>query len=71
MEFTSRTLSESKIGKGDTEKVFQAEDTSRLPHDIQKTAYRRLLALHAATSLKDLRVLPGNRLEKLKGDRAG
>jgi len=55
----------------ETEKVFQAQFTSQLPNDIQKTAYRRLLALHAATSLEDLRVLPGNRLEKLKGDRAG
>jgi proteic killer suppression protein len=27
--------------------------------------------LNAATSLEDLRVLPGNRLEKLTGDRAG
>jgi len=27
--------------------------------------------LHAATNLSDLRVPPGNRLEKLKGDRFG
>jgi len=30
-----------------------------------------LLSLQAATSLNDLNALPGNRLEKLKGDRAG
>jgi len=55
----------------DSEKIFQAEYVSRLPHNIQKIAYRRLLSLNAALSLNDLRVLPGNRLEKLKGDRAG
>ena len=32
---------------------------------------RKLLILDAAEELKDLTVPPGNRLEKLKGDRAG
>jgi proteic killer suppression protein len=32
---------------------------------------RKLLILDAAETLDDLRVPPGNRLEKLKGDRAG
>lgn len=34
-------------------------------------AYKRLEILEAATSLDDLRGLPSNRLEALKGDRAG
>jgi toxin HigB-1 len=34
-------------------------------------AERRLAILDAATSLRDLRALPSNRLEALKGDRAG
>ena len=34
-------------------------------------AYRKLLMLDAAETLADLRVPPGNRLEALKGDRAG
>jgi proteic killer suppression protein len=33
-------------------------------------ALRKLLILDAADALSDLRVPPGNRLEKLKGDRA-
>ncbi len=41
------------------------------PPDIQKTALRKLLILDAATSINDLRVPPGNRLEKLVGDRKG
>ena len=32
---------------------------------------RKLDAAHAATTLNDLRVPPGNRLEALRGDQAG
>lgn len=32
---------------------------------------RKLGLIHSATQLEDLRLPPGNRLEKLKGDRAG
>ncbi len=36
---------------------------------IEKQAYKRLDILGAATSLGDLRALPSNNLEMLKGDR--
>ena len=39
--------------------------------DIQRRAYRKLLLVHAAGRLEDLRVPPGNRLEALTGDRKG
>ena len=38
---------------------------------IEGPARRRLARLNAATSLGDLAVIPGNRLEGLKGDRRG
>ncbi len=38
---------------------------------MRRAALRKLLLLDAAESLDDLRVPPGNRLEKLAGDRAG
>jgi toxin HigB-1 len=38
---------------------------------IERAARRKLLYLHAAERLADLRVPPGNRLEALKGDRSG
>ena len=38
---------------------------------LARQAYRRLEILEAATSLEDLRVLRSNRLEALKGARAG
>lgn len=43
----------------------------RLGQGVQRAALRKLLILDAAETLDDLRVPPGNRLEKLKGDRAG
>jgi plasmid maintenance system killer protein len=41
------------------------------PADLIKVARRKLRYLHAAHMLVDLRVPPGDRLEALKGDRAG
>lgn len=51
--------------------IFEQEASRRLPPDIQRTAYRKLLMLDAAMSLQDLRVPWGNRLEPLHGDRDG
>jgi proteic killer suppression protein len=42
-----------------------------LPTQIQRVARRKLLLLHQARRLDDLRSPPGNRLEALKGDRIG
>ena len=38
---------------------------------IERVARRKLLYLHAAKTLEELRVPPGNHLEALKRDRAG
>lgn len=54
-----------------TERLFQRERVPSLPPDMQRSALRKLLQLDAATRLETLRVPPGNRLEALKGDRAG
>ncbi len=55
----------------DTELVFSRLPPRRLPNDILRTARKKLLILDAAESLGDLRIPPGNRLEKLSGDRKG
>lgn len=39
--------------------------------NIETTAVRRLVALHGASSLRDLMIPPNNRLEPLRGDRSG
>jgi proteic killer suppression protein len=55
----------------ETEKIFLGQVSKKLPVDIQHTARRKLLYLDNAEDLQDLQVVPGNRLEKLKGDHAG
>jgi proteic killer suppression protein len=54
----------------DTERLFQRERAVRFA-GIAAAALRRLAALHGAVALSDLLIPPGNRLEGLKGDRAG
>lgn len=55
----------------DTERLFFGQKPRKLPNQIWRVATRKLLILDGAESIQDLRVPPGNRLEKLKGDRAG
>lgn len=55
----------------ETRKIYLGQGSTRLPKDIQRTARRKLLYLDDAEDLQDLLAPPGNRLEKLKGDRAG
>jgi len=45
--------------------------TRKFPNELRRAARRKLLYLHDAAELKDLRVPPGNRLEALKGDLIG
>ncbi|QQR38806.1 type II toxin-antitoxin system RelE/ParE family toxin [Devosia rhizoryzae] len=56
---------------GETELIWRGQRSRRLPSDIQATALRKLRLLHAARRINDLRVPPGNRLESLRGNRAG
>lgn len=54
-----------------TAAIFEGIQVKRLPKEIQGTARRKLKQIDAATRIETLRVPPGNRLESLKGDRAG
>lgn len=55
----------------ETEKLFRRERSKAIPPDLQRVALRKLDQVDAATTLQDLRVPPGNRLEALSGNRAG
>ena len=55
----------------DTEAIWQRRYIKRLSPELSKLAYNKLALINAAESINDLRVPPGNRLEKLSGDRAG
>jgi len=55
----------------ETEKLFRRTFSRKLPQNVQRAARMKLEVLDAAEVLQDLRVPPGNRLEKLSGDREG
>ncbi|MBI4599784.1 type II toxin-antitoxin system RelE/ParE family toxin [Candidatus Uhrbacteria bacterium] len=55
----------------ETEMLFHREASRKIPPAIQRGALRKLLMLEAAVDINDLRVPPGNHLEKLMGDRKG
>lgn len=54
----------------DTEKLFSGEAVGKF-RPIERQALRKLAALDAAPSLETLALIPGNHLEKLRGDRLG
>jgi toxin HigB-1 len=55
----------------ETEKLFRRERSKAIPPDLQRVALRKLVLVDAATTLLDLQLPPGNRLEALAGNRAG
>jgi proteic killer suppression protein len=55
----------------ETEPIWKGEGSLRLPSQIQAIARRKLRMVDAAQRLDDLRIPPANRLEMLKGERAG
>ncbi|HKJ15949.1 MAG TPA: type II toxin-antitoxin system RelE/ParE family toxin [Xanthomonadales bacterium] len=59
------------FGDKETEKIWQGNRSKRLPGNIQQVARRKLRMLNNAQDLRDLRVPPANRLEALRGKRAG
>jgi proteic killer suppression protein len=54
-----------------TSLVFAGGLPRGMARDLATAARRKLAAVDAAENLEDLRVPPGNRLEALRGDRAG
>jgi len=54
-----------------TERVFLRETVSKFSQEVCRKALRKLLILDAAERLEDLRIPPGNQLEKLVGNRKG
>ncbi|TDG05167.1 type II toxin-antitoxin system RelE/ParE family toxin [Paraburkholderia guartelaensis] len=55
----------------ETALIWSGAQSRRLPVEIQQIARRKLRMLNAALDLADLRIPPANRLEALKGNRAG
>ena len=55
----------------ETAALWEGKRSRRLPADIQGRALQKLILLHSAARLENLRIPPSNRLELLKGNRAG
>ena len=53
------------------EDIWNGIALRRLPLEIQNVARRKLRMMNNATTIRELRIPPNNRLEKLKGKRAG
>lgn len=59
------------FGDKETRELYRTGRSRKLPPDVWRRALRKLEMIDKAEILDDLRVPPGNRLEALKGDRAG
>ena len=59
------------FGSKDTERIWNEQYAKRVDRAVQRVTLRKLELIHAAKDVDDLRVPPGNRLERLVGDRRG
>ena len=55
----------------ETQRLYVAGKSKRLPPDLMRRALRRLEYINLANTLSDLKVPPSNRLHALKDDREG
>ncbi len=54
-----------------TEKIWEGIFSKKFPAEIQKIARRKLIHIHSAIDLNDLKIPPGNKLHALSKDRKG
>ena len=52
----------------EAEKIWNGTISTKLPFEIQQTVRRKLRMINNSKNINDLRIPPGNRLEKLQGD---
>jgi len=55
----------------ETQRVWDRERSKAVPADLQRKALQKLEQMDVVDDLNELRVSPGNKLEKLSGDREG
>lgn len=61
----------NSFGCKETELIWNRYVSKTFPPTIQQTARRKLVHINSAVTINDLRVPPGNRLEKLEGKLKG
>jgi len=59
------------FGDKETEKIWNGSRSSKLPHEIQEIARRKLRMINNSSTINDLRIPPSNHLEKLSGNLSG
>lgn len=55
----------------ETEKLDAGRASKAMPEDVKTRARKKLQVLDSVTDVEELRMPPGNRLEKLSGEREG
>lgn len=50
---------------------IKSKEVKLFPNELHRIARRKILFIHDASELKDLKVPPGNKLESLKGNLLG
>ena len=56
------------FGDSETEKIWNGQKSKKIPPDIHKRAFAKLLIIHSAESEDDLKIPPGNKFEHLVGN---
>ncbi|MCB1146814.1 MAG: type II toxin-antitoxin system RelE/ParE family toxin [Leptospiraceae bacterium] len=56
------------FGDTETEKIWNQTLSKKLPKDIQPVMLRKLIIINRSQNLNDLKIPPGNKLEKMKGN---
>lgn len=59
------------FGSRDTERIWHGQYAKGVDRTVQRATLRKLELTHAAEVVDDLRIPPGNRLERLVGNRRG
>lgn len=59
------------FGSKGTERIWREQYVKRVDRTVRRATLRKLELIHAAKDVEDLRIPPGNRLERLVGDRRG
>ena len=59
------------FGSKNTERIWHGYYVKGVYRTVQRATLKKLELIHAAKDVEDLRVPPGNRLERLLGDRRG
>lgn len=59
------------FGDKSTERIWHEQYVKGIDRPLQRATLRKLELIHAASDVEDLRIPPGNRLERLGGDCRG